>query len=268
MSASSYELLSVALYLTVLAIVASRMPQKNYLSIIAATPFIFLSECLAIILMQEYFEGVEISRLFYEYSRDFNMLYDRVPWVLPFSNGWFWGIPLLICWKLHELIHQKDEGTETLPHMGKMDEIERARRKRESMQGVGIGIQIASELKLLLLELLLPFLIFMGWDISVECLAIWSGLWSYPYSSSTIGGLPLLRSIAVSSIGVFLAIINTLLVLHSRRTAGQEKSLIDRLLDIGEKSPDVKERSWTWNVFWRIIGYNFVFLYLFIIFWR
>ncbi len=255
MLAWSYELLSVALYFTVFVIAASREPQKNHLSIIAATPFIFLSECLILSLMAKYFQRIEIPSLVYEYSSDFGMLYDRIPWVLPFLNGWFWGIPLLICYKLHEVDYQKEnERMEILYHMEEIDETERVKRARELLQSMKTQKTSWS-------GFFLPCLIFMGWDILVECLAIRGGLWSYPYGSFTIGGLPLYRFFVVGFTGLFLVMIDGMIIgtLYHKRTLRQMQPLTQTL-------PDVKERSWVRNISLRIIGYNITFLLSFMFF--
>lgn len=245
-----YELFSVVLYLAALMIIVSRVPQKDYLSIIAATPFIFLSECLVLTLTGKYLHSIQMTSLFYKYSTSFGTLLYRIPWVLPFSNGWFWGIPLLICYTLHRKIYQekeekgeKGEKIEILTPLEEMDEIERVKRTRELFKRQQTS-------KYFTFKFFLPIFIFMGWDIIVEYLAIQRGLWSYPYGSLTVGGLPSLRFFTVGFTGWMMVVINNAIATpHHRRTLRSMRS--------PEQIPlEVHERSWAWNILARIIIYN------------
>jgi hypothetical protein len=223
----------------------SRKPQKNYLSIVLAIPFVFLSEFLFLVLMQKYLRYADLG-LFCRYSSNFGTLHDGVPWMLFFFLGWFWGIPLLITYTWQQTMVRRKRGNEGTVTMQETDEIERVKRTRESLKKEKTPSS----------RIFLAFFLFMGWDFSVEYLAIQSGLWSYPYVSTTfaLGGLPLIRIFLVGFIGFTLFAVNSAIEKRSYRLAMKEANSSTRV------PPEIKEKGWAWNILVRIIGYNAVFL--------
>lgn len=190
LEAGHFEIASIFVYVLTLAVVVARWRQKKYLCVISATPFLFLFE----------YPMMKIV-LFYHFSLDFGMLFDRMPWMLIFAHGWFWGLPLLICIGSRASINQ-----------------------------------IAPELRAVCL-----YVVFIMWDFLVEYPASLSGLLVFSKWSATMminRILPAIVPIVVASFSVGLYFVND---------------------NIQEK---VKDKGWIRNYVGRIIGYNFLFAVL------
>lgn len=252
--ASTFELLSVVVYGVLVFAVVSRKPQKNYLSMILATPFIFLSESFVLTLMEKYFQHANVD-IFCTYSGNFGMLYDGVPWMLFFFTGWFWGIPLLIFYMWHQAFSQKRSERIDSVSMQKMDEIERVRRTRESLKKERIPRS----------RIFLTVPLFMAWDFAIEYFAIRSELWSYPrtyaytYASFTVGGIPYFRILMVGFAGFMLFLANSAIEMRSHRPA------LKQVKSPTQTPPEVEEKSWAWNILVRIISYNIAILFWFLV---